>query len=175
LTSRQIVSLRAESLGRCRKGGCASKRNGDITALGASSAQAGIGQHSNGEIAICDILPQPQEGHSGTFQKDVGLSLIRMPGRRCVLLALKADCEPHHRRGHERHIENSVSAPFDLPENRRMTASDQAAASAIKSYPVIPDESCEKSVAPGGGDQRKRQAAFPRTRWPKNQYARLAY
>ena len=94
------------------------------------------------------------------------IGFIWDPGRRRVLLAAELGHKAYNGRGQEWYVANSLSAPFDLSKDRRMTAGDEAGAPAFDFNPVVSDKSGERARAAGRRDQGERQAAFARSRRP---------
>jgi hypothetical protein len=136
--------------------------------------QTRIGQYRGGKTSHRGILPQPRKRQFHTRQDDMPLRFVRKPGRRRVFLATKPDHKPHNSGGQERHFEESLAAAFDLSQDQRMTAGDQAAASALHANPVVSDKPREKAGAFSRRDQGKSQAAFAGTGWPENEHAGFA-
>jgi hypothetical protein len=145
-----------------------------LTSLEEFSPQSRISQYSDGKVADCGVLPQPQEWQFYSCQDGVTIGFIRMPGRRHVFLANEPDHKPYHGRGHEGYFEDSLAAPFDLSQDQGMTAGDQAGASACDANPIVSDKPCEKPGAFGRRDQGESQAAFASPGWPENEHASFA-
>jgi hypothetical protein len=137
-----------------------------LPSLGELSAQPRIGQYSGGKLPRCGILPQLHEWQFHARKDDMTLPFVRIPGGRRIFPATEPDHKPHNGRGQERYFEDSLAAVFDLSQDQRMTAGDQAATFALCANAVVSDEPCEKASAFSRGDQGKRQAAFAGTGWP---------
>src|SRR5262249_16092018 len=67
--------------------------------------------------------------------------------------------------------EDSLAAPFDLPQDHWMAVGDQAVASGFNADSVIAHEPCEKARVFGRRDQRECQAALAGAGWPANEHA----
>jgi hypothetical protein len=91
------------------------------------SPQARIGQYCKGKPSSRGILPHGEERQCDACKLDVNVFFLGI-ARDYFILGTKPDHEPYNGRGQERHFEDAVAAPFDLSQDRRVAAGDQAAA-----------------------------------------------